>query len=1012
VAPADRGVISRRAADRGAAWEEQFQKLTSEQRRELLAVASSQGIVYAHQIPPTSNGVALPAVRAELALLFNGQTETVEAVRAKETAVRDAELDAAQRSAVARSLAAPDVCLIQGLPGTGKSRVVAEIVTQTVARGERVLLLARHAAAVDRVLELLGPTVPPVSLRLLADDERAEQLPPDSRALTSAERARNLHARSLQAAREAGETQAQETRRLRQAEPVWDRLREIADRLELLRVQADALAARLTELPSQVEGEADAAADGARSAFAAAFHEFARAFGETTAGIERSRAHKLEEAAACRREEADLAARLDALRPLAKAWEARRWWTAAWWRARRRRHEVAGLADGENRLEELRAACAEAELDCENVLQERADAERSFAAERDRRLSAEVTRRQTEFQDELTALDRERTVLCEKWHSTAAPLADLGLPAPALGRAGIDTARSEWQARLQRAEQRQRLAQQWGTFLHESNPWSECLPGWASLVAATVRGLAGGADTAAAGPDFDLLILDEADQFTQAEFAQLARRARRCTLVGAGTEPQRERDGGAHDFFGRLWRRLHWEPTQLPYAWFEDQGRLCCRLRPVPAEHRPRLETESLADFPDIQLRILSLPDSPPALAEVVFPPSLSLADAKGFIYKELEELAVQADGRCVSWLEEPRRLVFRMGPEPAGCPDHAPGSPGATTVVLEPGVREYAQVPHAGAGQHGDSFGRTCCLEFDRGAGWDWPRAEEWVRRRLGARDLGRTARLDTPHRMKPALSRIVSDLLFDGAYRRPVDPGRPAGPPVVEFIPVPALRAHGLGERNPSGSAPSAPLPRKGGAGLEIDLGDPRQRSRLPADVLPGVPAQGLVNHVEALAVVQELEELVSGMGSRVPAADHPTVAVTALTPAQVGLIRMLAGRVPALAGAPVNVVIDVPEALREREFTSVLVSLTRSHAHRPLTYGEGLATLTLALTRARERLILAGDPGSLVRRSQWSGPLEHLDEAAAAREREFVTRLVQYLEGRGAHPAAFRLREGTGA
>jgi len=93
-------------------------------------------------------------------------------------------------------------------------------------------------------------------------------------------------------------------------------------------------------------------------------------------------------------------------------------------------------------------------------------------------------------------------------------------------------------------------------------------------------------------------------------------------------------------------------------------------------------------------------------------------------------------------------------------------------------------------------------------------------------------------------------------------------------------------------------------------------------------------------------------------------------------------------------------------------MLVSLTRSHTHRAVTFGDSPQTLALALTRARDRLLLFGDPGTLVRRSQWLGRLDHLDEAAAARERELIAQLVRYLQGHGPHPRAFHLREGSSA
>src|SRR5262249_20230398 len=148
-----------------------------------------------------------------------------------------------------------------------------------------------------------------------------------------------------------------------------------------------------------------------------------------------------------------------------------------------------------------------------------------------------------------------------------------------------------------------------------------------------------------------------------------------------------------------------------------------------------------------------------PVLAEVVFPVSFSIADAKAFLYQELDELTVQSSGRSACWVEEPDRLVFRFSDDP---------KPTAQAVFLDPGVRElvgvldFPQNGHAGAGQW-----QTCCLEFDRQAGWDRDRAEDWVQRHLRVRDLGRTARLDVPHRMDPELATFLSHLLFAGAYR-----------------------------------------------------------------------------------------------------------------------------------------------------------------------------------------------------------------------------------------------------
>ena len=65
----------------------------------------------------------------------------------------NAKLNKYQREAVAKALAAKDVALIHGPPGTGKTTVLVEIVRQAVAGGARVLASAPSNIAVDNMLE-------------------------------------------------------------------------------------------------------------------------------------------------------------------------------------------------------------------------------------------------------------------------------------------------------------------------------------------------------------------------------------------------------------------------------------------------------------------------------------------------------------------------------------------------------------------------------------------------------------------------------------------------------------------------------------------------------------------------------------------------------------------------------------------------------------------------------------------------------------------------------------------
>jgi predicted DNA helicase len=64
-------------------------------------------------------------------------------------------LNATQHAAVRLALAAEDLAIIHGPPGTGKTTTVVELIRQLVARGETVLACAPSNLAVDNLLERL-----------------------------------------------------------------------------------------------------------------------------------------------------------------------------------------------------------------------------------------------------------------------------------------------------------------------------------------------------------------------------------------------------------------------------------------------------------------------------------------------------------------------------------------------------------------------------------------------------------------------------------------------------------------------------------------------------------------------------------------------------------------------------------------------------------------------------------------------------------------------------------------
>lgn len=1009
-------------------WDEWFQNTSPQQRRELLALAARQGLVYAHQVPASSgNGHTRDARRSFLGQILAGKTDELEPLRTEPVAILDDALDAVQREAVAKAVQTPDLCLVQGLPGTGKTRVVAEIVAQAAARGERVLLLAATPAAVDCALERLAGRESILALRCLGRDERAELLPPIVRELTFAERVRRLREDPLQAARQDLQLQTERAAQLRLAAPLWPRLNELAERQDQLEDQLTAVQARRQHLTDELHREAAGA-----TPLHARLEELRTQLRAKLAHLEAIATERGARMAEQDQERAKLAAQADATRPLAEARQQGRWWSPTWWRAWFQGIGATQMAEQEDRLELLRKSLRELETETHQLSEQKEQLERTCQVEAEQLLASATAQRRAELDDQEAALRQESNLVREKWTAACQELR----PDDLLERESLQAAHTAWEQQVRQTDDRQTFARQWIDCLEaNADSLTTRLCEYVNVVAATTAALREDphfGEAAAPSLSFDLLVLEQADQLTESEFLQSARRARRWVLLGepAPEETVRETTKGSGVrtrsgvldpqalFFHRLWQHLHCDPRRLPYSWVHEQDRLCCRLRSVADEQRSYLEVEPVADRPDVELRILALPRTPPALAEVVFPAGMSISQAKEFIFHELAELTFQAERHSLRWVEKPEQLMLCLADAPAH---------GVVPVLLEHGVRELVMAHAAvNAGEHQSAGWRTCFVEFDRSAGWHRQRAEEWVHRHLGVRDPGRTVRLDVPYRMHPELAAFLSDWLFHGAYDPPPLAQELAalrganGKPVVQFIPVPSLNAsepRGQRRRGESGARPSGTTTAirtpKAGAGLELDAGDPRHRDRLPTELRNGYTGQGFVNFMEAQAVVRQLEALVASPAIQTAAQANPScpvVGVLALYPAQAELIRRLMERVPALAASGVSIKVDVATAFREGECLVGLLSLTRSHSHRAVSFGEGPQALIRALTRARARLILFGDPGTLARRTQWAAAVDHLDDVASSWEHRIISGLVGYLHGQGAHSHRFQLCEGN--
>lgn len=87
----------------------------------------------------------------------------------------DCRLNPQQREAVQKALGAPELCLIWGPPGTGKTEVIMEIAKQEALRGHKTLIASQANLAVDNALARLHGAADVWPLRIIKDDYELEK---------------------------------------------------------------------------------------------------------------------------------------------------------------------------------------------------------------------------------------------------------------------------------------------------------------------------------------------------------------------------------------------------------------------------------------------------------------------------------------------------------------------------------------------------------------------------------------------------------------------------------------------------------------------------------------------------------------------------------------------------------------------------------------------------------------------------------------------------------------------
>lgn len=145
-----------------------------------------------------------------LGKLLTGELRNVgEPTFAKISSFFDASLDSAKKEIVSRCGAAGDLIIVHGPPGTGKTKLIVELVRQTLhtSRDARILLVSQTHVALDNALERLLTVVP--DLACVRIGSGSKEIDPRVEQCTVANRGNALRRKVEVSAREFLERRAQ-----------------------------------------------------------------------------------------------------------------------------------------------------------------------------------------------------------------------------------------------------------------------------------------------------------------------------------------------------------------------------------------------------------------------------------------------------------------------------------------------------------------------------------------------------------------------------------------------------------------------------------------------------------------------------------------------------------------------------------------------------------------------------------------------------------------------------------
>ncbi len=694
------------AAASGLPWEVFFAGLPPDAQVDLLARAACDQLTPTELPTPTGVNLAARFLAADPDRLPDFMPASLADLHRPPTVVR----------ALAAALGCPDLFLAD--VGAVQHAFAADLAAEIGHLGERVLVLTSTPADADTVLARLAEVSTVLAGRALAPEENPTRLPAASAARTARAHGEDALAEARSRVKDALRDAEARVGALRDATAKVDDLSRIVTRLVELDADAERLRLDREAIPGRVADELPIEAT-----FAA---ELARIDADTTkARDDRDTKQKAFDALHQQTEAAKAAPKKSGVVAAVLGWF--------------QRQDAPPKTDLDAMLHEAEAAHREAVAVLDRLAQERTKVEEMQREDRDRRTQAEVAARTAANDTARAKVTADRATHDTAFHTACAAVAAMGLTPPAANPAAVERLRADVPLATEQADAALRAVRLWANDLTTPSP--ELVRGFLKHVRVVVGTVASLDDPLAAGA-FDRVIVTDADH--SPELPVLA--ATRWILVGDAPGPARgrgvpraSRNGHAKSApparpspFRSLWRHLH-RPT-----WITDDGRLVAILLPDAPEPLTR---EPLADRPDVELRFTRPDGTDPVLAEVVFPPNLSIAAAKAFLVQEVGEVRLAPCGP-VHWHETVDRVTACWPAAEAAGRD-------VEWIDLVPGVREKV------CGHGPDAL--TAALSFEKSAGWDLDTAGDWLTHSIGP--APRTATLPRPAAVpEPSRSRVAA--------------------------------------------------------------------------------------------------------------------------------------------------------------------------------------------------------------------------------------------------------------